>query len=34
MSSGSDDLGSLLRVVILCIDAPEKHFAEVMEIYK
>ncbi|KAL6327928.1 hypothetical protein AAG906_031272 [Vitis piasezkii] len=28
MSSGSDDLGSLLRVVILCIDAPEKHFAE------
>lgn len=34
MSSGSDDLGSLLRVVILCIDAPEKHFAEVVEIYK
>ncbi|RVW12151.1 Annexin D3 [Vitis vinifera] len=30
MSSGSDDLGSLLRVVILCIDAPEKHFAEVI----
>ncbi|KAJ9685465.1 hypothetical protein PVL29_017486 [Vitis rotundifolia] len=30
MSSGSDDLRSLLRVVILCIDAPEKHFAEVI----
>ncbi|WKA02194.1 hypothetical protein VitviT2T_020412 [Vitis vinifera] len=30
MSSGSHDLGSLLRVVILCIDAPEKHFAEVI----
>ncbi|XP_034705490.1 annexin D3-like [Vitis riparia] len=30
MSSGSDDLGSLLRVVILCIDAPEKHSAEVI----
>ncbi|XP_034709785.1 annexin D3-like [Vitis riparia] len=32
MSSGSDDLGSLLRVVILCIDAPEKHFAEVIRV--
>ncbi|KAH7863945.1 hypothetical protein Vadar_023894 [Vaccinium darrowii] len=29
-SCGSDILVSVLRVVILCIDSPEKHFAEVI----
>ncbi|MBA0867026.1 hypothetical protein Goshw_026586 [Gossypium schwendimanii] len=28
--SGKGDLESLLRMVILCIDSPEKHFAEVV----
>lgn len=28
-SCGSDILVSVLRVVVLCIDSPEKHFAEV-----
>ncbi|KDP40509.1 hypothetical protein JCGZ_24508 [Jatropha curcas] len=27
---GKDDLESLLRIVILCLDSPEKHFAEVI----
>ncbi|EOY19973.1 Annexin [Theobroma cacao] len=30
MKSGKGDLESLLRMVILCIDSPEKHFAEVV----
>lgn len=31
MKSGKGDLESLLKMVILCINYPEKHFAEVSE---
>ncbi|KAL4280575.1 hypothetical protein GQ457_03G028730 [Hibiscus cannabinus] len=30
MKSGKGDLESLLKMIILCIDSPEKHFAEVV----
>ncbi|XVF24403.1 hypothetical protein REPUB_Repub13aG0124800 [Reevesia pubescens] len=30
MNSGKGDLEALLKMVILCIDSPEKHFAEVI----
>ncbi|XWS65536.1 hypothetical protein CRYUN_Cryun05aG0121600 [Craigia yunnanensis] len=31
MKSGKGDLESLLKMVFLCIDSPEKHFAEVVQ---
>ncbi|GMI83282.1 ANNEXIN 3, annexin 3 [Hibiscus trionum] len=30
MKSGKGDMESLLKIIILCIDSPEKHFAEVV----
>ncbi|XVF00303.1 hypothetical protein REPUB_Repub03eG0273200 [Reevesia pubescens] len=30
LKSGKGDLNSLLKMVILCIDSPEKHFAEIV----